>query len=140
MKRRCYITVLLSTGVASACPAAIEFSGYLKAATGISFVVTDTEARRSSDWIHLGQAFDGYTLVAFDAGKEILWVKKGESKLELPLKRGVVKSAIDSASIARQLDAANQALSAMRVRFKDGHPLVVEQLRKIAELERQLTK
>jgi len=141
MKTRLSIAVVIALCTTGICRATIEFSAYIQNAKESKFVITDTEEKTSSGWIAIGQSFKGHTLVSFDPKKEVLSVKKGDVTLELRLKDSRVKEGgAGSPEVVAKLTAAKTELARLRTRYTDKHPVVVEQLKTIAELESQLKK
>lgn len=56
--------------------AAVEFSGFLQVGGRPLFVLRDRAAGATSDWIGVGQAFEGYQLVGYEARRGVLTVRK----------------------------------------------------------------
>jgi len=120
----------------SVCHATLEFSAYRRIANEASFVITDLDDRKSSEWIAVGQSFAGYTLVAFDAGTETVSVRKGSLTLDLPLKGSHVRqdeAALLSATERHQRTLArygkNANLAVVVLRFeKESVSLTVKEV------------
>src|SRR5690606_24851627 len=55
------------------------------------FSITDTESKRSSGWLKIGQSFGDYTVVSFDREHEVIRLKHGDQSLELSLRESKVK-------------------------------------------------
>lgn len=67
------------------CSAEPIFEGYMLTSAGSAFVMS-SGTNRISGWIAAGQAFDGYTVIAFDRKTEVLLVEKEGKRHTLPLK------------------------------------------------------
>jgi hypothetical protein len=78
------LTVLLFTSLALR--GDMEFSGFFITSKESLFVITDTESKRSSGWLKIGQSFSGYTVMSFDRNHEMLTLGRGDRSLELPLR------------------------------------------------------
>ena len=78
--------VLGLTLLAPVARAALELSAFMSVGGRPRLVLTDLDARATSDWITLGQTFRGYQLIHYDDAREMLAVRKDGRVLELPLK------------------------------------------------------
>ena len=87
VKTKLWFVVMLTVFTPSAGRAALEFSGYLHLANESKFVITDLEGKKSSGWIPIGASFEGYRVEGYDAQKEILTMRKGNTTMALPLKQ-----------------------------------------------------
>lgn len=79
-------TLALLAGLVWPAHAAVEFAGYLRMGEEMKFLLTDPATDKKSDWLARGGSFDGYTVVDFDAKKEVLLVEKAGTAAALPLK------------------------------------------------------
>jgi hypothetical protein len=86
---RTFLALLLLTALGLR--AELEFSGFFLTSTDAHFSLTETEGNRSSGWLKIGEAFGGYTLVAFDREREILTLQQAGRTRELPLRTAKVK-------------------------------------------------
>jgi hypothetical protein len=134
--------LLASGGVAAS--ASLEFSAYLHAADREHFVLRDLATGKNSGCLPSGEPFGGYTIGPFDPKTESLTVAKAGETFILPLKTAKVQTVEARgetvADLARQLEAARQELTKLRLRYREAAPAIVEQARKITELERQLAE
>jgi hypothetical protein len=75
--------------LASLARAEVQFDGYLIHSDGPLFSLVDTDTNNCSNWIRIGDAFEGYTIVAFDKSTDTLVVRKmaKESRLTLRLSK-----------------------------------------------------
>src|SRR3954463_1524386 len=62
--------------------AALEFRGYVIMGAEQRFSLKDTADQATSPWITIGKVFHAYTLVSYDAAKEILTVKTPEGAIK----------------------------------------------------------
>src|SRR4051812_6729129 len=125
MKSAAFGFIVLLSFTTRVWSATLEFSGYLQTDAGTKFVVTETETARSSGWLTIGQAFNGYTILGFDPKREVLSVRNETSTLQLPLKVARVNAAKEPAmDVAAELAAAKRTLAELRKRYRDAHPEV----------------
>lgn len=101
-----YFALLLVT--VAGLKAEIEFSGFFATAKEAYFSLTDTETKRSSGWLKIGQTFGDYTLTSFDLGREVITVAQGKRALEIPLRQSRVKDG--RATVSGSLKFLNQQL------------------------------
>lgn len=128
----------LSGSIGQAMP---TFAGYMQMAEHVRFVLTGDEDAPSSGWLAIGQSFEGYTLVAFDQSSEVLSVRQGDAVMRLPLKAARVRAERPEApAIAGELAIAQGELAVMRQRYSYKHPKLQAQIKKVADLERQLAR
>lgn len=66
------------------------FQGYMTNAGKSRFVLSSEDAKTTSGWLELGQGFDGYAVVGFDAASEALTIEKGGRREVLHLAHGRV--------------------------------------------------
>jgi hypothetical protein len=71
--------------------AEIEFSGFFTTSSKALFSLTETNTRRSSGWLEVGQSFGGCTVLGFDPEHEIISLKQGERLLKIPIRSSKVK-------------------------------------------------
>lgn len=81
-----YATIFCCGALATAARGQMEFSGHIRQEGKTRFVLTDTATGKTSDFLEIGGGFGGHTIVAFDAKREVLAVKKGDVVAELPLR------------------------------------------------------
>lgn len=86
MKTPRLASILVLFATAREAEAALEFSGYLKSEKEIRFVVTDLENGKKSQWLTLGDTFQGFTVSDFDQRAEVLSLKSGSGIVRLTLK------------------------------------------------------
>lgn len=70
----------------------VEFAGYFGTPADMRFVLSELESKRSSAWLKLGDAFAGFTLVAFDPKMEVLTVTAAGATRELRLREARVRN------------------------------------------------
>jgi hypothetical protein len=92
--------------------AALEFSGYFITAEHALYSLTDTESRRTSGWLKIGQTFADHTIVSFDREHEVIHLRKGETPVRLPLREAKVKDA--RATITGSLTFLGQSVEGVR--------------------------
>jgi hypothetical protein len=73
--------------------AAVEFSGYMITAKETRFSLKDTEKKDSSQWLAVGQSFQGYTITGFDAEQELLSLQGPEGAVQLKVRGAMIKDA-----------------------------------------------
>ena len=78
--------VLTFLFVANLAAASVEFAGVSIDPSGSRFLLTDEETGVSSGWIEIGDSFNGYNIVSFDAKAEVLDVKFNASTLHIHLR------------------------------------------------------
>lgn len=84
MNRLALLLMLALIGsLATEVRAAVELSAFLAVSGQPKFVITDLEENAKSGWLGLGQSFHGYDLVAYDARREVLTVRKNQRTYEL---------------------------------------------------------
>lgn len=73
--------------------AALTFAGYITSPAGAQFVLVEDESRLKSEFLKVGEAFQGHRIVAFDSEEEILVVQRTQDglNLRLALKRASVR-------------------------------------------------
>lgn len=76
--------------------AEIEFSGYVKAEGGTKFILAEPAEKKKSALLALGGVFDGYTVIGFDAKRELLTVEKAGTVTLLPLKRSETQRVVQT--------------------------------------------
>src|ERR1041385_1659683 len=86
--KRLFVILLLS---ALALRAEVEFSGFFLTAKDAFFSLTNLEDKRPPGWLKPGQAFAGYTVVAFDREHEVLTVERDGQQRKLPLRESKIK-------------------------------------------------
>ena len=92
--------------------AQIEFSGFFTTSREALFSLTDTDTRRSSGWLKIGQSFGGYTVMSFDREHEIITLKQGGRLLKIPLRASKVKDG--RATISGSLKFMNEQIENVR--------------------------
>jgi hypothetical protein len=90
--------------VTTPCYAALEFAGYISIGSDLKFVITNTETKKSSLWLSVGESFEGYRISAFDPKHESLTLRKEAETLELPLRPSQVMPGGHSPELARRLE------------------------------------
>src|SRR4051812_38506855 len=88
MKKR--ICVLAFVAGANSLLGGAQFAGIITAGGEVRVILIDSESRRVSEWLMIGQAFSGYTVQSFDRNTEMLTVESQGKTLELPLQQGSV--------------------------------------------------
>jgi hypothetical protein len=86
---RTYLALLL-LAVASL-RADVEFSGFFITSHDALFSLTDTETKRASGWLKIGQSFGGYRVVSFDRANEVITLAQGERMRPIALRASKVK-------------------------------------------------
>jgi hypothetical protein len=84
---RCALAALLALGTVAGLRAEIEFSSYVKADGATKFILAEPAAKTKSDLLTVGGVFEGYTVIGFDAKRELLSVEKAGTVTLLPLQR-----------------------------------------------------
>src|SRR5687767_5769283 len=69
----------------------MEFSGFFLTSKEALFSITDTDNKRSSGWLKIGQSFAGFSIVSFDREHEIITLKQDGRLLKIPLRASKVK-------------------------------------------------
>ena len=72
---------------------AVEFAGYISSPAGVQFVLIDRESRLKSEFLTIGESFQGNRIVAFDREEEVLTIQRSgdDSVARLALRRALVK-------------------------------------------------
>ena len=83
---RRYVVVMWVLGFASVVHAALELSAFISISGDYRFLVVNAETRSSSGWVSLGDTFEAYRLVRFDAHRETLTIQRADEVGELALK------------------------------------------------------
>jgi hypothetical protein len=122
MKLHGHFILALLAVTSSTCFAELEFSGYIKFGEKSKFVLTDTERKKTSDWLNLGQSFEDSTPIAFDQKKEILSVRKGDLIVKLPLKPSHVRESKEGLADFRSFFGKQGAITAKDVEDRFGPP------------------
>jgi hypothetical protein len=81
--RLIFITLLI---VSNGARGDIELAGIMRDSDSNRFILSDHVSHSSSDWLSLGDSYLGYSIVRFDAQKEILDVSNGGVVRHLSLK------------------------------------------------------
>ena len=76
----------------------IEFSGFLITSKESLYSLSDTERRTTSGWLKVGQAFQGYTVEAFDREKEVITLRKSDQKFLVSLRSPRVQNGKETIS------------------------------------------
>lgn len=99
---RSYVVISLILGTLAIAPAraAVEFAGYVTAQGETKFVLRDTETGQTSPWLGRGGSASGYTVIGFDAKREMLTVERAGTVTQLPLKAAQVQAALELTSVA----------------------------------------
>jgi hypothetical protein len=105
-----YLVILFLTTIGL--KAEIEFSGFFTTSNEALFSLTDTEARRSSGWLKIGQSFGSYTVISFDSENEIITLKHDERALKIPLRASKIKDG--RATISGSLKFMNEDVKGVR--------------------------
>ncbi|MDO8544884.1 MAG: hypothetical protein Q7S40_30940 [Opitutaceae bacterium] len=105
-----YLAILMLSTVGLR--ADVEFSGFFITSQEALFSLTDTEDHRSSGWLKIGQSFRGYTVVSFDAGSEVITLKRDERSLTRPIRASKVKDG--KATIGGTIKFQNEELDGVR--------------------------
>lgn len=92
--------------------AEVEFSGFFTSSSGALFLLTDTETRKSSGWLKIGQSFEAWTVISFDRAHDVLTLKKGGDAVKIPLRTSKVKDG--RATISGSLTFPNGHLDDVR--------------------------
>lgn len=108
MKTRLAILFFTALGL----KAEIEFSGFFATSKEAFFSLTDTDSKRSSGWLTIGQVFEGHAVVSFDHEREIITLKKGEHMLVIPIRSAKVKAG--RATITGSLKFLNEKVEGVR--------------------------
>jgi hypothetical protein len=74
---------------------AVEFTAYLRVDSGYQFVISDGQPLKTSEWLRLGQSFQGDQIVGFDDKAEVLSVKTPRGIQQLPLKDAHVRAEVN---------------------------------------------
>lgn len=128
--KRFWIIFLLPCTVFSAWGSPV-FQGYMTNAGKSQFVLSSEDAKSTSGWLGLGQSFDGYAVVGFDAASEDLTVEKNGRREVLHLAQGrvtpggaakaapVVQPIVISIGAGERISVGDDAqmLEALRTRF-----------------------
>lgn len=85
------LTALACSG--SGLRAEVEFTSYRRVEGETKFSLADPAEGRRSGLLAIGGTFDGYTLIGFDAKKEVLSVERAGVTRQLPLKPATVQRA-----------------------------------------------
>jgi hypothetical protein len=72
--------------IANLAAASVELAGVFIGSTDSRFLLSDNSTGIASQWLEIGDSFQGYLLVSFNAESEILDVKSGDSTLHLHLR------------------------------------------------------
>jgi hypothetical protein len=78
--------VLAFLCIANLAPASVELAGACVGSTDSCFLLADKTAGVTSPWLKIGDSFQGYLVVSFDAKSEVLDVKSGALTLHLKLR------------------------------------------------------
>lgn len=105
-----YLAILLFCTVTLR--AEIEFSGFFTTSREALFSLSDTETKRSSGWLKIGQSFGSYTLLSFDREQDVITLKQGEQLLKIPLRASKVKDG--RATISGSLKFLNEKVEGVR--------------------------
>ena len=105
-----YLAILFLTTLGL--KADLEFSGFFSTSKEELFSLTETEPKRTSGWLKIGQSFGGFTIEAFDREHEILTLKQGERSLKIPLRASKVKDG--RAMVSGSLKFLNEKLEGVR--------------------------
>ena len=85
------LVLIMAMSIASA-RAELALVGIMITAERPMFVLS-SEQEKTSGWITIGQTFDGYTIVAFEPGSELLVLEKEGKRQELRLRQAKVGEA-----------------------------------------------
>lgn len=118
---RTYLLFLLLTSTLGL-RAEIEFSGFFITSQRALFSISDTSDQRSSGWLKIGDSFRGYTLVSFDAKREVVSVRRVDELLEIPLRASKVKDG--NASVSGTIMFLNQQVEGVRATLFLGDEMV----------------
>lgn len=77
--------------LASVLRAEVEFAGFFSTPKETRFMLADSTTRAASGWLKLNETFQGFTIAAFDAKREVILLKQGDQAKELPLRAAKVK-------------------------------------------------
>ena len=105
-----YLAILFLTTIGL--KAEIEFSGFFTTSKEAFFSLTDTEAKRSSGWLKIGQSFGNYTVMSFDSEHEIITLKQDERSLKIALRASKVRDG--RATIRGSLKFMNEKVEDLR--------------------------
>jgi hypothetical protein len=72
--------------IANLATASVELAGAFIASTDSRFLLTDNSTGATSEWLKIGDSFQGYLVVSFDAESEVLDLKSGTSTYHLRLR------------------------------------------------------
>jgi hypothetical protein len=84
--------VLLAAGLKGVA-SEIVFRGFLVSGGAVHVILIDEASGRSSGWIEIGERFDDYTVVRYEASTESLIVTTGREERSLVLKGGAKNTA-----------------------------------------------
>lgn len=90
------LAALLALGAIARMQGAVEFSSYVKAEGGMKFILAEPDAKKKSDLLALGGVFEGYTVIGFDAKREVLSVEKAGTVSALPLQRPAAQRVVQT--------------------------------------------
>jgi hypothetical protein len=93
MKARTLGFILLVSLIAPMAHGALEFSGYISTGSELRFIVTNLDSRRTSEWLMIGDTFEGHSIAGFDLKEEVLVVHHAGTPVRLSLKGARVRDA-----------------------------------------------
>ena len=140
----------LLAGLVLPAHAAVEFAGYLQMGKEMKFLLTDPATGKRSDWLARGGRFDGYTVINFDAKKELLIVEKAGTDTALSLKQpGTQMPTLDiqpsrtagsKTELTLRLARAKADQVELAKRYREAHPAMIAVQSQIAEIEKELAR
>jgi hypothetical protein len=109
------LLVALPCAVPAVARAEVEFAGHMRTTRGEDrFVLTDVTAKKSSEWIGVGERFAGYRVTDFDEKGETLAVEKGGAIQQLRLKGTATAAGLKANAVAANQPIPPEELEAMR--------------------------
>jgi hypothetical protein len=81
--------------------AALEFAGVMKSRESVRFVLNDTETKKFSPWLAIGDSYAGCTVVRSEDQDSILVVRSGTGELRLPLRLASTGHGISGAALQK---------------------------------------
>ena len=76
--------------------AELEFVGYLRFGSETRFVIANSRDSSVSSWLSVGEKFQGYTIIGFDAKEEVLSLSGSGGPLKVHLKPSKASPALPS--------------------------------------------
>ena len=142
MKIRHLVFLAVWPLAAVAAESELEFAGVI-VSSGKTLVSVRDPATGTATWVEVGQRYKGFTISGYDSKESKLVLIKNGVTTTLPLTEdSKVKSAplpkpapMDATTQLATLKAERERLSQ---RYRDQHPMMLDNEKKIADLERQI--